>query len=859
MRIEETVVNVIFLPGSRASVTVTSREATLGKPLGALPVPVRQGYVFDGWYCGDRLVTEDTVLIENEDLRLEARWVKRVGEKKSKKVSMYKKQKAAAVVLAIVALVLIATLLVVNHIVAIYSLEDIYYGKDGTEYSEKYYVKKKNGVYGMYDRDGNLMDCDEDGNYFAKSGNAYTVDPETGEYEIFAIVDFDQAQGELLNKQKTRVMMYKRISQDNIESIVVTNQVGSYRYYRDKNGVMQIEGVEKSVVSYDPEKVAGLCVDCGYSLTMQKLDFTSPHTPRLADGSVDYAAYGLSDVYDESGKLIYTPTLFTITGVPDNETESVTHKVQIGDACVSGGGYYARRVGYDAVYIIDTGVEESVLAPVESLVMPMIIYPTTSSLYLEVYDFVLGKANLKEGVDPTSAKLDVITAFTYQDLTARFNTLFTTSPYIALSEPWASMTEYTINDANASTVFGNMYEMKFLSCVKLGILDENNKFIPGLMEKYGLTGDVYYMSYKSPMINSSGALIKDEDGNQMLANNQLVISQKTERGTYYVASLLCNMIVEVDQLYLSFLDWELSDWYNEYFFTYNLSYMQELSVTIGDRSYDFTFDNKLSYAFYENSDGEMKVVDLEKGKLTDHGNGSYTYVDKDGVSHPVKMIDFSNKSGFVYQNGNVVYTDAEGKVYEFNVSSANAKIYAEQYLNKDGSHLLDYIITDTYVNDSGVEKTKQTTARENFSSFYIMLLYLTIEGDVDEAEFEANMGMSIKDYIAQGDDVCQAMIQYRVKDHASVMNQYTYTDDKGKTVKLWTEDNEREVIIRFYRYSERKSLMTIELIEDYDAQGNPISDPTKAVGSFYVLSSYLEKIADAGDKLLGAELIEANR
>lgn len=860
MRIEETVVNVIFLPGSKGSVSVNSREAILGKPLGKLPVPMRQGYVFDGWYAGDTLVDEHTVLTENEDLRLEARWKKRVQDAKSKKISMYKKQKAAAVVLSVVALALVVTLLVVNHIVAIYSLEDVYYGSDGTEYTEKYYVKKKDGVYGMYDRSGKLMECDEDGNYFAKSGNAYSVDPETGEYELFAIVDYDMANGELLNVQKTRVMMYKRISQENIDSIIVKNQVDSYRYYRDKNGVMQIEGVESSLVSYDAEKVAGLCVDCGYSLTMQKLDFTSPHTPRLPDGSVDYSAYGLADVYDENGKLIYTPSVFEITGVPDNETESVTHTVQIGDPCVSNGGYYARRVGYDAVYIVDTGVKESVLQPVESLVIPMVVYPTTSSLYMEVYDFVLGTANLKDSVqDPTKAKLDIIVSFTYQDLAARLNTLFTSSPYVALSEPWASMTEYAINDYNASTVFGNMHQMQFLSCVELGIFDENGKVKVDVMEKYGLNDDVYYMSYKTIMLNSSGAPQKDENGNQLLATNQLVISPKTERGTYYIASMMCNMIVEVDQLYLSFLDWEISDWYHEYFYTYNMAYVKNLTFTVGDRTYTISLDNKLSYAYYENEEGEMKLIDLSKGKLIDHENGAYTYVDRNGVSRPVKMIDFSNKNGFTYQKGSVIYTDTDGKVYEFSVSAANAKVYMEEYLNKNGTHLMDYVITDTYIDDAGVEKTKQISARENFSDFYIKLLYMTIEGDVDEAEFEANMGMSIKDYIAKHGNECQASLRYLVKDHASVMNQYTYTNDKGEVVKLWTEDNEREVIIRFYRYSERKSLMTIELIEDYDENGEPITDPTNAIGSFYVLSSYLEEIADAGDMLLNQELIDPDR
>ena len=66
------------------------------------------------------------------------------------------------------------------------------------------------------------------------------------------------------------------------------------------------------LAAYDPTLFASLCVSCGYSLTMQKLDFTDPETPRKADGSVDLNAYGLVDRYDENGALTYTPTVYTI-------------------------------------------------------------------------------------------------------------------------------------------------------------------------------------------------------------------------------------------------------------------------------------------------------------------------------------------------------------------------------------------------------------------------------------------------------------------------------------------------------------------------------------------------------------------
>ena len=148
MKVEKTIVNVIFYASSKKTV-VESREAVCGEPLGILPEPTRAGYAFDGWYFPDgERVTEDTVLESEEDVALVAHWTKAIG---TRKASMLRKQKIAIAVLSALTVLLIITLLVVNHVVAIYPLQDVYV-KDGVEYTDRYYVKKKNGSYGLYDK-----------------------------------------------------------------------------------------------------------------------------------------------------------------------------------------------------------------------------------------------------------------------------------------------------------------------------------------------------------------------------------------------------------------------------------------------------------------------------------------------------------------------------------------------------------------------------------------------------------------------------------------------------------------------------------------------------------------------------------
>ncbi len=968
MRIEETIVNVIF-DAAKGSVTVSSREAVVGKPLGTLPRPARAGYAFQGWYLGETLVTENTVLESFEDVRLVARWVKENGKKK---VSMLKKQKIAIAMLSVLTVVLIAALLIANHVVTIYSLTDTYY-IDGVEYTDKYVVKKKDGVYGLYDKNGNAMEKNEDGYFIAASGNQYSIDAESGEWEIYAVVDYDSAGGELLGASD-RIMMFPQITQKNTYSIEVKNEYGTYRFYRDARGVMRIEGTEETLITYDQTLFASLCVSCGYTLTMQKLNLSPDYVaPRLPDGSVDYSAYGLADEYDSEGNLVYSPATYTVTKAiyandgtctPDENTK---YTVKVGDAILSGGGYYVQLVGRDAVYIVSSEIKNTVLQPVEALVTPAVVYPMSLSTYVMIQDFALGKINVSEISEFSkekleSVELDPIVAFTYLELENRTNTIFETRPFLGEIE---LMDGYEINDENASAVMSRFYEMKYIGCKKLGVNKDT-------LKEYGLDGDVYYLTFASPVSDENNSIVGYID-------NVLLISEKTENGTYYIASTLYDMIVEVDQYYLSFLEWEESDWYEQYFLRHNVSYISKLNIKVGEKLFNFTLDNSASYMFYEKNEGTMSLIDLSKGSISKSSDGTVIYTDESGVRHNVKSIDLSKgeylikivdavenrtsyeefykylitidkdgnrnlqitrkgsgeneetvdyaltyrkdgalKIGKAYSliyrdaNGdeysvlgtyqgsdgknyqdyyrlaywqeikttdesgtekyvwkrtapinsasNLMLRDAGGKIYSVSLVSNNLLVYCEQFNDgKADPHLLDYTIVNTYITDTGKEKTEMISAVDNFRMLYNQLLVFSIEGDADPEEFQNNLGVSMEEYIKRGDGVCQAIISYRVDDMAYGMNLHTSpeaSDDKASEQKYWGGINGMDIVIRLYRYSERKSLLTVEVVTEYDENGNPISNPEKAAGRFYVSSSFLDQIVEAADRLLAQQKVE---
>ena len=1026
----ELMINVIF-DAARGDVSVASREAAVGKPFGELPRPSRSGYTFDGWYWNGAPVTAETLLETDDDITLVAHWVKKQGSEKSR--SVYKKQKIAVLVLSIVAVALIIALLIVNQIVAVAHRFEDEYTINGISYSDTYVIKRVDGIYAMYDKDGNICEINpNEGNtagttsgetiYIAGgSGNQYIVNDETGEYRKFAVVDYGE--GEEIGFGQ-RILIIPHIKQANVYSIKVENQHGTYTFYRHntdaKKGVETLKGYENSTVIFNQELYVSLVVDCGYTLTQKKLDLSTDYVaPRLPDGSVDYSAYGLVDKYDENGNLVYSPAIYTITpneivtrnskgadpydypcfdqyadgdyiakvqrdanGAPildaDGNAIPVSYSIKVGDALLSGGGYYVQLIGRDAVYVLASSIANTVLQPVEAMVTPMVAYPASTATYTMVQNFVLSSyqgdfraefmeeirriaqikdederdAAMEEMLENFEKKTDQIVAFTYQDLEERTNTITTSRPYISFTD---LMKGYEINDNNASEVLSMLYQMQFVKCEKLGLSNMD-------WSKYEEFGEgVHVLSYDSPVLDSNNNTVG-------YITNLLFISSMTENGTYYIASLYSDMVVEVEPSHLAFLGWERSDWYHQYFFQQNICYVDKISIEINGDSYRFTLDNSQSYVFYDKG-GTMTRVDLEKGSLAGEA-GNWIYIDENGTSHATKSFDLSkgalylkltdpkdatdtmtvpyykylktvdrnqntyleltwlengkettvkrrlstkdatdyqvsliyrDDAGVEYQvlgtyningqNANLPYMltywqevaqsdgtykweqpifyniatdlilrDAAGKNYTLSLVSNNLKVFCDRY-EGNADHELDYSITYKYQTDTGGEKQQTVTAIDNFRDLYQVLMWYSIEGDIDFSELGDGTG-DLKGYLAN--TAPSATISYHFADKALVMNTQSYTDypenaEAGKPTpeaKVWLANNERYVIVRLYQYTATKSLITIEVVESFDENGNPITDPTKAEGSFYVLTSYCNTLLDALQDLVNERPID---
>ena len=924
-----TIINLIF-DANRGSVSTLSREAVVGEPIEALPTPTRRGYTFGGWYNGDLPVTPETLIETDEDIRLLAHWEK-AASVTDKKRSMLKRQKVAIVALAAIALVLIVAFVIVSQLIAIYSFYDTY-TVDGVEYSDKYYVKRHDGVYKLFDKDGNLMDTNGmlDTVFVARgSGNEYKINPDTGEHTLRATVDAEDGE----YSSGTILLMFPQVRSEYLYSIEMKNeQGGDYTIYRTAEGI-QIKNFEKSSLEFDQDLFAQLCFSCGYMLSNRKLGENSqdPLIPRTEDGSIDYSVYGLDTpqaTYTISGILfkknadgsdMYKNGSYVIdydeNGNPQPDPEK-TYTVHIGDAILSGGGYYVRLEGRGSVYIVTTDyIEATVLQPIEQLIVPRVVFPVSVTYHSMGKDFVLGK--IDDWTKDTKVELETIVSFNYSELEERINTINSTRPYL----PGISvMSGYNINENSAITVFETFYSIEAIACRRIGLNAET-------MAEFGLDKNVYYLTYKTFSGNYD-----EETGDKLYVENQLFISQKTEEGTYYVAAVPFDMIVEVDQYYLSFLEWDDMKWYNEAFIFHNIAYVRNIKFEFNseafnlstDSVYDFELDNSLSYAYYMNEKGEFKAVNLKEGKVYLEGDKkvykrkgvSYDIVaelDLDTVrvvSHKDIILDAS-LSDVVYVPENYYYVNQNGenvsvspdyvtKVIEHEIRrDENNKYLGESYyyvnlntnerirvtrsfgdpvyrykynghmyeatlgLSASGllvscnGNLLDYNISSSGMGDAGVTEYETVTATDNFRKLHMQLLYFSLVGDVDPVEFEEKMGMSVEDYLASEAKKPIATISAYVEDYARALNGYTYYDENGEEVRYYDENNQQYFVYNFYQYSDWKVLVTVELFTKNENGEFVTNSPDGVVGKFYASTAILEKLVTDIDRLLNQELIDS--
>lgn len=159
-----------------------------------------------------------------------------------------------------------------------------------------------------------------------------------------------------------RYQIFEQISRDTLQTLTVTNEHGTYEFYRDNNGEFQIRGSEG--VTFDVDTFTEVVTLAGYPLA----------TMKVAPNADEYEQYGLNDPVAS----------WTITS-----TAGKSYTMHIGHQLLTGEGYYACMEGRDAVYVVANAIKGTILSPVETFVTPIIMAAATNNDYYTIDDFTI--------------------------------------------------------------------------------------------------------------------------------------------------------------------------------------------------------------------------------------------------------------------------------------------------------------------------------------------------------------------------------------------------------------------------------------------------------------------------------------
>ncbi len=175
-------------------------------------------------------------------------------------------------------------------------------------------------------------------------------------------VEIDLMEGETrISDKLANFYITPSVARSEIQEIKVTNADGSYRIFRNTSDTFQLDGAPG--LTFDDMGFAGLIANPVAQSRVAR-DITEE----------ELAQYGLDE--PQASRTITTTDGRVIT-------------VYIGDALLTGGGYYASVEGRNAVYIISTSSAGYIIQPLTALLKPLLLSGMTQSDYYLVDNFMV--------------------------------------------------------------------------------------------------------------------------------------------------------------------------------------------------------------------------------------------------------------------------------------------------------------------------------------------------------------------------------------------------------------------------------------------------------------------------------------
>lgn len=572
-----------------------------------------------------------------------------------KKKPLMRRRMIASIIALVFVLVLIIAMVIVQNLVKVTPWDDV----DGT----RYYVRPDGDVYGLYDENKTILSKESAYEYYVtRAGTLVDVDAETGEIKEVITVDnvFSAEGNENFDKGTHRIQIFPHVEDTNILSIEVHNEYGSYTFHRFDTEKNKIDSSADFVIknseatAFDYETFSSLCVSTGYALSSMKL------VDPIKDESGEFSEYGLvpekrqRQVLDEDGnpqkdenkeilteEYDYEPAYFVLTDV-----KGARHKLLVGDALLTGEGYYVQYVDIsgkeeikrDAVYVLGASLslDESVLAPIEDFVTPTISYPLGIMTYTDVQNFVVRQ--IMEKRDEMGRPVyNPVVSFSFIDYADRENTLAAAFPFqfndVDFMEEIRSMKGYTPHTENITETLRNLYEPEFIDVIRLNPTNEELCSYGIFQKRTDTDGNLILNNEGKPQYDPASRYtlsfdytVEDEEDTRLsfTHSHEILISKKNDAGNYYVYTIITvtgyengtkikdgtpysyNIIVEVAGHSLDFVEWDTMKWVSKSIVQEHLAYIDRIEIETPEYSVSFDLDNSMSEE-KDNSSEYLKV------------------------------------------------------------------------------------------------------------------------------------------------------------------------------------------------------------------------------------------------------------
>ena len=591
-------------------------------------------------------------------------------EQRRRKAALLHRRKIAIVASILLVAVLSGVLAFVSiYFANVIPYTEVYYEYDKEtgekiEYKHKYFIKKVDGIFKMYDDNDKLLETQipphtSEELYVTRLGTMIYVNPNTGEYERRVIpeilFDSGDARGETLEGEQY-LSIFKGMDKSEIVSIDISNDYGEYTICRidiDKDGTIILGGKTGDFVlrnaalsATNLDFISYLTYFAAHPLVKQRI------TDPIKDADGKYTEYGLSPetrVDAEGNEYQYTPKYYVLT-----TTDGTVHKIIIGDSLVDRSGYYIQYQSgidgelRDTVYVMTptdmtefngTNFENTILGPSKNFLTPAIIYPATTKDYFDVTDFSVKKR--------TDGELDEIINFSF-DSSDRTGTVKGIHPYVFSDDSFKS---YHPNYDNIDETLMGLMEPDIVDIAVVNPTKAQRAEY-GLMRqitKEDGSIDYEYFSEYTVSFRRTAKITNDTTGKEEKLDiiQTIYISKPNANGNYYTFTemrspsvtsestfkgLKIDMICEVSYTTLNFLSYDTDDWVYPAFMEIGLDFVDNIELIWKDKQANIKVNNSML--------GDLSVLDFT---VTD----SKTYTN----ASPLKTF------------GALTITEASGKVW----------------------------------------------------------------------------------------------------------------------------------------------------------------------------------------------------